>query len=474
MNIDLVIKNAKLNVKSIILTFCFLVPTFNSFSQDSIRIQGQLLHNTKFPKVVVKKFGIGAFDVAAVPVNKETGVFKITAPLNAAPGIYRLQYSQSEASGYVDVIINGKENEIQFTVDVEANLENHLPVFSQSKENSAFYTFEQERQLKSKQIALIENFIATYPTKEELFYKKIVVERAKKIKDYQTKRNQFIVTTPFYYAKQLAKYTPNYFPEPTQFWRLNEFEKHYEFWKTKTTNDTLLINTPLYTDAILNYVSLYLNPQIDFSETEKNEGFKKCVDTIMNLFSENEKTKEFALKYLQMGFKEIGNENVLQYIDENYAATAQCTADDDALQKRLKGYETLKIGNLAPIIELTANDGSTKTLSDYPQEQVIVVFWASWCPHCMEEMPQLQEWAKNNKNNLVLAISLDEDYNDFQQTVAKFPDMLHNCDLQKWNGKITSDYYVAATPTFFVLDKERKIVGKYSNVSSLIASQNNK
>jgi capsule polysaccharide export protein KpsC/LpsZ len=86
----------------------------------------------------------------------------------------------------------------------------------------------------------------------------------------------------------------------------------------------------------------------------------------------------------------------------------------------------------------------------------------------MGEMPKLQEWAKTNPNTLVLAISLDEDYAAFQEATKKFPNMLHYCDLQKWKGTIVSDYFVAATPTFFKLDKERKIVGKYSEFDKLI------
>jgi hypothetical protein len=86
----------------------------------------------------------------------------------------------------------------------------------------------------------------------------------------------------------------------------------------------------------------------------------------------------------------------------------------------------------------------------------------------MEEMPKLQEWASKNTNTLVLAISLDDDFTAFQEAIKKFPNMLHNCDLQKWKGKIVSDYYVAATPTFFKLDKDRKLTGKYSSVEKLI------
>jgi thiol-disulfide isomerase/thioredoxin len=173
-----------------------------------------------------------------------------------------------------------------------------------------------------------------------------------------------------------------------------------------------------------------------------------------------------------MGFKELGNEKVLQYIDEQYAIAQQCTSDDKALQKRLKGYEALKVGNIAPEIVLTSNDGKPKTLKDFPHEAVVIVFWASWCPHCMEEMPKLQEWAKNNPSTLVLAVSLDDEYTAFQNAIKDFPNMLHNCDLQKWKGQIVSDYYIAATPTLMVLDQNRNIDSKWNGIISFINSKN--
>lgn len=195
----------------------------------------------------------------------------------------------------------------------------------------------------------------------------------------------------------------------------------------------------------------------------------------MKQFEGNEKTKEFALKYLQLGFKEIGNEAVLQYIDQNHAAAAQCTEDDDELKKRLAGYEAMKPGMLAPTIAFNTNNSmvlatgldTIKNLYDIKADQTLVVFWASWCPHYMEELPKLNEWAKNNPNTKVVAISLDEDKTAYQTAIANFTNLSHYCDFKKWDSKSVADYYVYGTPTFFVLDKDKKIVGKYADLHSI-------
>jgi thiol-disulfide isomerase/thioredoxin len=453
--------------RNLAFSCCILLSTIYSFSQDSICISGQLQNNTKFAKIVVQQFGIGSTAIAAIPIDKETGNFKISAPIDIQAGVYRFQYSQSTGD-YVDVILNGKEREVYFTIDVNKEVNKRFPLFTQSLENSTWHAFDQQRKAMNLELEVLDGFLSMYPNKQDPFYQNALKERGVKIKKYQAYRANFIKTTPHFFAKQMAAYTNNYFSNPIEDWRLQEYYKFENFWQGKPTLDEALLNTPLYSEAVLAYIKYYMNPDIGFSEEEMTSGFKKCVDTIIKQFEGNEKTKEFAIKYLQLGFKELGNENLLQYIDQNYAAAAQCTTEDTELQKRLKSYEALKIGNPAPEIVLSDYDGKTKTLQDYPQEEVVVVFWSSWCPHCMGEMPKLQEWAKTNPNTLVLAISLDEDYAAFQEATKKFPNMLHYCDLQKWKGTIVSDYFVAATPTFFKLDKERKIVGKYSEFDKLI------
>ena len=456
----------KICILQILLVF------FNGYSQDSIRISGQLLNNTRFASVVIKKFNIGSYNIAAVPIQKD-GSFNIRVPKSIEPGVYRFQYSQSDGNGSLDVIIDGKENEINFKFDLNEQIENRSPIFSKSKENSLWYQYQENKHVSLKKIQALQQLLASYPVETDKVVSQVqeIIKQEKKY--YYLQEMQFKKQNPNSWAAKMVQNRPYYFTNPKDDWRLQAFEVKEHYWEKITTTDPQLINSPLYTEHILEYIKYYMNPEMQFGEQEMNEGFIKSVDTIMERFGKNDKTKQFALQYLQLGFKEIGNEKVLQYLDEKYAVLEQCTTKDNDLDKRLKSYDALRIGNIAPKIELTATDGSVKTLSDYPEEKVVLVFWASWCPHCTQEVPKLQEWAKGTKNTLFLAVSLDEDYTAFQNAVAQFPNMLHICDLQKWNGKIATDYYITATPTLFVLDKDRKIVGKYSNVSSLIQEQTN-
>jgi len=98
---------------------------------------------------------------------------------------------------------------------------------------------------------------------------------------------------------------------------------------------------------------------------------------------------------------------------------------------------------------------------------VIVAFWASWCPHCTDAMPALNTAAAVHPGIRVLAVSLDEDPKAYIEATARLGNMLHLCEYRKWKSKPVADYHVTATPTFFMLDRERRIMGRYSSMESL-------
>ena len=94
--------------------------------------------------------------------------------------------------------------------------------------------------------------------------------------------------------------------------------------------------------------------------------------------------------------------------------------------------------------------------------KTIVVFWSSTCPHCLEEMPKLNEWAASQKGVQVVAVSIDTDPKLHQETSKQFSNLVHTCDYKGWNTEAATTYYIAATPTFIMLDKDKKVLGKYS------------
>jgi thiol-disulfide isomerase/thioredoxin len=453
--------------KKICLAFWLALVAVGAFAQDSLRISGQLRNNTRFAKVVVQKFGLGVFEVVAVPVHPETGAFTITAPADVAPGIYRLQFSQTGSDAYVDVIVNGQEPTINFSVDVAALPA--VPVFTQSEENKAWWGFHAQQQARLYKLRVQEAFLKDYPDQADNSY--VVLQRAyeKAKSEYLGTQKAFIHNTPFYWAKSLAQFQNGFFPKLNDHPLLQAYAAHQAFWEGKPTADTLLINTPLYTEAILGYLDYYLNPDRGLSEAEQQKGLKKCVDTIIQKFGSNEDTKTFAIKYLQMGFKEIGMEEVLQYIDQTYAAK-QCSNPDEALLNRLKGYEAIKPGNQVPDFVLSRGTGNSKAESLYQVKaaQTVLFFWASWCPHCMEEMPKLNEWVEAHQEIKIIAVGLDTDSVVYTDVIKRFPNMIHSCDFKAWDTDAATKYYIAATPTFILLDQDKKIIGKYSGFSSMI------
>jgi thiol-disulfide isomerase/thioredoxin len=445
---------------------CLQLFSLCSFAQDSIRISGQLLHNTRFAKVVVSKFGLGSFPIAAVPIQEEK--FSLTAPGNIEPGVYRFQYSQT-ANDYIDIILDGKEKEISFSIDLMT--EEKEPAFSQSKENQLWYSHQNQSQLKLQKIEMLNQFAAMYPSATDKIISQASKALAKEKENYVQQRSIFLNKNSTTWAALMVQNKSHYFTNPKDDWRIQNYEKHEHFWDNVNTTNPQLINTPLYTELILEYLKYYLNPEMQFSEEEMNQGLKKCVKTIMQNFSGNEKTQKFALQYMQLGFKEIGNEEVLQYLDQNFQELAtQCQDDSEkaAFDKRMEGYAAMKEGMLAPNITFDSTQYKEKSLYEIEATQILVVFWASWCPHCMEEIPKVNTWAKEHPETRVVAISLDDDKTAYEHAIQELPNMMHHTDLKKWNGQAVKEYYVYGTPTFILLDSEKKIIRKTAALDSLL------
>ena len=59
--------------------------------------------------------------------------------------------------------------------------------------------------------------------------------------------------------------------------------------------------------------------------------------------------------------------------------------------------------------ELTGLQGKSHKLSDYRGKWVVVNYWATWCPPCLEEMPELEMFHNNHKDKdaVVLGVNLE-------------------------------------------------------------------
>lgn len=440
---------------------------------DSIHITGFFANTTRFEQVQVMQFGIGLSTMAAAPILN--GKFLVTVPKSVKPGVYRLQYSQLNMQEYIDIIIDGKEPLIDFTLD--ATVENKFPVFNASKQNVLWYEWKLKQNKALQKIQVLASFINTYSDKSDPVLKQVITAYTSQVKSYKINYKSFISEHPGTWAAKMEAASPIYFPEPSMDPMLQANNTREQFWNYINTHDSTLINTPLYTSRIIEYIQYYMNPRMNFSSEQKTQGFKVCVDTILTKFSQDPACYDFALKYLSQGFKEIANEELVQYIDQNYKAKEQCEGNlkDTALARRLECYNRLKPGMQAPDIELLDTDGNNFGIDKLPSDTLVIVFWASWCPNCEKQMPELQTFLQNTKNKRsigVLAVSLDNDTSAFYNAISQYNSMGHICQFKGWESPTVIDYCIVASPTFILLDKQRKIIGKYPSVEQLLETLN--
>lgn len=114
-------------------------------------------------------------------------------------------------------------------------------------------------------------------------------------------------------------------------------------------------------------------------------------------------------------------------------------------------------GELAPDFELTTLDGEVVKLSDYKGKRVMLNFWATWCPPCRAEMPDMQKF-QSTKDVQVLAVNLSETESD-PGNAQRFVDELNltlTVPLDK-ESAVSNEYNVIAYPTTYMIDSNGRI-----------------
>lgn len=154
-----------------------------------------------------------------------------------------------------------------------------------------------------------------------------------------------------------------------------------------------------------------------------------------------------------------------------------CTINSD-LAKQLETYRAMKKGSIAPDIFLDKDfvapgylvASFPKKLSDKKSNYTVVVFGASWCSKCKEELPEIaKQYATWKAQGVeVVFVSLDEDKTQFNRYATDFP-FISICDYKKWESPIAKDYYVFGTPTMFLLNDKREILLRPNSVKQMDA-----
>ena len=239
--------------------------------------------------------------------------------------------------------------------------------------------------------------------------------------------------------------------------------------------DQRLYKSGLFKDAIESHFWLLENSgkSLDSVFIE----MQRSIDAMLEKLITNEERLNEVTDYLFDLLERHSLFQASEYLALKVLNEVGCTINSD-LAKQLETYRAMKKGNTAPDIIFNGDnfapgyksDNFPEKLSDLTSKYTLVVFGASWCPTCAEEIPEIakhyKKWRENDVE--VVFVSLDEEQEAYKSFVNDFP-FISTCDYKKWDSPIVNDYYVFGTPTMFLLDNKREILLRPNSVNQVDA-----
>jgi peroxiredoxin len=118
------------------------------------------------------------------------------------------------------------------------------------------------------------------------------------------------------------------------------------------------------------------------------------------------------------------------------------------------------VGDSAPDFRITADNGRTITTANFGGRLLVLNFWATWCQPCVEEVPSLDQFAKEMAGSgvVVLGVSMDTNpklYHDFlSRSRVSF------MTARDPEARISTDYGTFKYPESYIIDSKGKVVQK--------------
>ena len=258
----------------------------------------------------------------------------------------------------------------------------------------------------------------------------------------------------------IAQYRPEEIPET-----INAFRK-------LDYSDQRLYKSGLFKDAIESHFWLLENSGKSLDNVF--EEMKLSIDAMLVKLATNEKIFNEVTDYLFDLLEKHSLFKASEYLALKVLNEGSCTINSD-LANQLETYRAMKKGNIASdiVFEKTNFANPNKTinkLSEIKSKYTVVVFGASWCPKCNEELPEItklyEKWKLNGVE--VVFVALEEDNKAFMDFAKTFPFPSYS-DNKKWESKIVKDYYVFSTPTMFLIDNKREIILRPNSVKQMDA-----
>ncbi|ARV07128.1 hypothetical protein BTO04_10710 [Polaribacter sp. SA4-10] len=430
---------------------------FSSFSYAQYSVNGTMTPALESDWVILYKIE-GARQVFvqntkiktdSVTVNgkkRAIGSFNFTLPANAKVGSYRATYRLKEA-GFVDFFFN-KEN-IHFAFN--SDYPDQSVVFSESNENILYQQYLEDISIKQQKLDSIQIAVLRNANLE------LTQKYTKSLMDLNTLQKQYLAASKDFYIHPFIKATIKNNP-PEMYTSAEKYMSNITdtFFDTMDFSDPTLLNSSFLVDRITDFV-FYINYSDDFA-TQQNLHIKS-IDTVISNIT-NIPFKKDALEYLITQFAASNNLEIFDYLFNKYYNKLPESLQNHAFKEEKMAAFAAEVGRIAPNFTWRENKKNFSLAELEEADTYILIFWSTSCSHCLKEIPEVYQFLQENKKVKVIAFSMEKDDFGWKNMKTTLPNWHHVLGLNKWENKTARTYNINATPSYFVLDKNKKIIAK--------------
>jgi len=123
-------------------------------------------------------------------------------------------------------------------------------------------------------------------------------------------------------------------------------------------------------------------------------------------------------------------------------------------------YGAPALGETVPNFTLRDDDGKVVALADFRGQIIVLNFWATWCPPCIEEMPSLNRLAEHYKGKdlKIIGLSVDEDAEAYSEFLAN--NQINFLTLRDAARNTSDRYGTYRFPETYIINREGRLAQK--------------
>lgn len=238
-----------------------------------------------------------------------------------------------------------------------------------------------------------------------------------------------------------------------------------DFWNNINFDDPRLLRTPLISNMLERYFVQLTRREAPAIIASMDEVLSKVVDNPNRTEYFQVMSNWIAMKYRPGQVKFMDGEAVYVHLVQNYFTRERAVWADSmelfALQKRASEMAASRVGQPAPNVISTDPNGRERELLDIKAPYIVVYMYNPDCEHCQEETPRLVDFYRqwNSKGVEVFGIAIDTNQERWKEYIQQVGMPWINV-FDPTNRSIYAKYYVDITPEIYVINPERKIIGK--------------